>query len=323
MDDILKFFSFYKKGLSCIIQKENNNFNSEENEETDSPYLWPSKIDINMDNALDILLDDKFGKEAYISEIEKKLEDIDSKRKEILTKYSGKKKNGYKLLLDACNKSSENTHDDTDLLNEKEKSLVEQIIKEFEGTLTQLKAMLSPLDEPESKKTNYELIGEFFEKFKEVYERELDFDSNKYLSICETVQGQKGRNALIFFMLNIKKYESANSFLKEISKKLDEYYIKEKNTIFLLLNELKNETRNLIQEITKLTQMKSSQVLYKRWKYSKLYYRNKDFGSFVNLIKSYATSIGVRLNDDAIISIISNQVTSLWIIKNDLTEFVA
>ena len=120
LDDILKFFYFYKKELNNIVhiskdamkyyllpfnkeintkftelfntlnneiknKKENNNFNREENEESDSSYKWPIKIDINIDDAIYILLNDKFGKEV--------------KRNEILTKYSEKKKYGYKPLL--------------------------------------------------------------------------------------------------------------------------------------------------------------------------------------------------------------------------------
>ena len=44
-------------------KKENNNFNREENDESDSSYKWPIKIDINIDDVIDIFLNDKFGKE--------------------------------------------------------------------------------------------------------------------------------------------------------------------------------------------------------------------------------------------------------------------
>ena len=106
--------------------------------------------------------------------------------------------------------------------------------------------------------------------------------------------------------------------MKEISNQLDEYYVKEKNGIFILLNELKNETSILIQEVDKLTQMKSAKTLYTHWKSLKFGYKKHNFVSFVNLIKSYASSIEVSLNND----VINDKVTSLWIIKNDLTEFV-
>jgi len=43
-------------------KKENNNFNSEEKEETDSFYKWPIKIDINTDDVINILLNVKIGK---------------------------------------------------------------------------------------------------------------------------------------------------------------------------------------------------------------------------------------------------------------------
>ena len=43
-------------------KKENNNFNSEENEKSDSSYKWPIKIEINIDDVIYILLNDKLEK---------------------------------------------------------------------------------------------------------------------------------------------------------------------------------------------------------------------------------------------------------------------
>ena len=354
--DILNFFSFYKKELNDIVHiskeamqyyllpfnkeinpkleelfnalnneiknsyKENDNSTNKGNkqeEEEDSSEL-PINIKIDIDIALDILLNDKFGKESYISYIEQKLEDVDKKRKEILSKYSEKRKNGYKLLYDVSKNSSKETNVNMESLSEGEKSFINEVINDFKGKLSQLKTILSSLNDAESKKANYKIIEEFFEKFTEIYKKELDFDSNSYYSICQTVQWKQERNALVFFVLNIKKYELANSFLKEISNQLDEYYVKEKNGIFILLNELKNETSILIQEVDKLTQMKSAKTLYTHWKSLKFGYKKLNFVSFVNLIKSYASSIEVSLNND----VINDKVTSLWIIKNDLTEFV-
>ena len=52
--------------------------------------------------------------------------------------------------------------------------------------------------------------------------------------------------------------------------------------------------------------------------FSKFKYYELNFDTFINNIKSYVKSIDAKLNDD----IINEQVTSFWIIKNSLDEFI-
>ena len=94
------------------------------------------------------------------------MEDVDKKRKEILSKYSEKRKNGYKLLYDVSKNSSKETNVNMESLSEGEKSFINEVINDFKGKLSQLKTILSSLNDAESKKANYKIIEEFFEKFK-------------------------------------------------------------------------------------------------------------------------------------------------------------
>ena len=47
-------------------------------------------------------------------------------------------------------------------------------------------------------------------------------------------------------------------------------------------------------------------------------YLEDDFNSFVGGIKAYSKNINLKLNQD----LISDQITSLWLIKNGLDEFL-
>ena len=351
LDNIIKFLSIYKNEFNDIVHiskgawkyyilplkdggnkkmqdlfnvfmKENQN-NLQENysvpnnkEKDDSSFNKDIKLDINI--AFDILLKDKIRSDTAISDIEEKLEEIDVKKNEYLAKYSDSKINGCNMLLDECEICISKAYDDMIIFTEEDKTLIEDSVNPFKNSLKELKPILLLLNEQENKEKKNELVERFFKQFKKIVDKELKFNPKKYSVLCETSDNLDGRNATILFQIKVKKYEAANLFLKEAFKILNEYYDKEKNEIIVLLNELKKQTKDLITEIEKLTQIKSAKMIYRRWKYNSVTFVNEDFDSFVNTIKSYTTSVDIKLNDD----LISDNVNSLWIIKNELTEFV-
>ena len=109
-----------------------------------------------------------------------------------------------------------------------------------------------------------------------------------------------------------------NIFFRDVTNILNKFYAKEKNEILKLLSDLKKKTKEFIIEATKLTQIKSASLLYRKWKFSDFNYKIWDFGYFVSLIRNYVTSIEAKFNDD----IISDQVNSFWMIKHNLTDFI-
>ena len=109
-----------------------------------------------------------------------------------------------------------------------------------------------------------------------------------------------------------------NIFFRDVTNILNKFYAKEKNEILKLLSDLKKKTKEFIIEATKLTQIKSASLLYRKWKFSDFNYKIGDFGYFVSLIRNYVTSIEAKFNDD----IISDQVNSFWMIKHNLTDFI-
>ena len=138
------------------------------------------------------------------------------------------------------------------------------------------------------------------------------------ISKFENAIGEKERSLLVYLTIKLRKYEAVNIFFRDITNILNKFYEKEKNEILKLLSDLKKQTKELIMEATKLTQIKSARILYRKWKFSNFNYKNVNFNYFVSLVRNYVTSIEAKLNDD----IISDQVTSLWMIKNNLTDFI-
>jgi len=131
------------------------------------------------------------------------------------------------------------------------------------------------------------------------------------ISKFENAIGEKERSLLVYLTIKLNKYEAVNIFFRDITNILDKFYEKEKNGILKLLIDLKKQTKELIIETTKLIQIKSADLLYRKWKFSNFNYKNVNFGYFVSLIKNYVTSIEAKFNDD----IISDQVMSFWMKK--------
>ena len=297
------------------ISIPNKNEKEIENEEDESFNSNPKKININ--TALDVLLKDIYGCEATISEAKIKLKEIELKNNERLTKCSDSLCKGFEEIFNNCEKYSGIVNDNI-IFNEKENYFINNKAKEFQLSLQKLKEILYVLGDENNEQKVDAVLDAFFREFNKIIEKELRFDNEKYLKICETPGLENGKAVLVHFQVKLMKYELANIFLKEIYEMCKKYYKREKESIFQQLNEIKKQTNDLIIIVSKLTKMKSAYVLYRRWKFGRFKCDTLDFASFINEIKKYVTTVDIIFNDD----IISDQVTSLWIIKNNLEEVI-
>ena len=64
--------------------------------------------------------------------------------------------------------------------------------------------------------------------------------------------------------------------------------------------------------------IKSAKKLFIEWKITKLITLKDDFETFIDNIKRSVGSVELRFNDD----LISDKITSLWIVKNDLEQYM-
>ena len=70
--------------------------------------------------------------------------------------------------------------------------------------------------------------------------------------------------------------------MKDIYESYNKYYKREKESILKQLNEIKKQTNDLIISVSKLTKIKSGNVLYRRWKFDRLKCDNANFSSLIN-----------------------------------------
>ena len=201
------------------------------------------------------------------------------------------------------------------IFNPKEKELINDIIKDFEDTLKVLETNLLELKEVKDGDTMKELINQFFSKYHQITQKELKFDNDYYLNLCETVQG---RYLLIFFQIQLIKYQLLDSYSKKFAKILNDFYEINKNNIMEEIFKLKDQSRKLVDEIKKINSVKTPKKMFFDWKFMNCLIIKDDFETFINRIKSYVGSDELIFNGD----LISDQASFLWLIKNELEQYI-
>ena len=314
--ELLNFFIDYNQNST---EKNNSDLNmqmkKEEDKEINSIYGKPLKIKFS--TAIDFLLNDNFGNEVTISEIEKSLKEIESKKIIYINKYIDSVQDGYKKLLflfdEFDNKSKKDSN--LDIFTKKEKILITDEKQKFQKSLISLETNLLELNKIKDLKKMNIIINKFFSEFHGVAKSELQFDSDYFLYLCDTVEG---RYLLVYFQIKLMKYQLLDIYSQKYFLIIDESYRKNKQDIMTSLFEFKTRTSNLIDEVKKITRIKPVKQLFMEWKFNRYLLLETDFETFINEYKSLITSIDIIINDE----FISDQVTSLWLIKNDLDEFI-
>ena len=199
--------------------------------------------------------------------------------------------------------------------NISEKELINEVIKNFENSLKSLKNNLLKLKEIEDEAEKKELLDLFFSKYHQITEKELAFNTGDYLKLCENIQE---RYLLIFFQIQLTKYKLLDSYSKFFAKILNENFESNKKLIIDEYSELKAQSRKLLDEMKKKNRIKSAKKLFIEWKITKLITLKDNFETFIDNIKKYVSSVELRFNDD----LISDKITSLWIVKNDLEQYM-
>ena len=143
----------------------------------------------------------------------------------------------------------------------------------------------------------------------------MAFNTGDYLKLCENIQE---RYLLIFFQIQLTKYKLLDSYSKFFAKILNENFESNKKLIIDEYSELKAQSRKLLDEMKKKNRIKSAKKLFIEWKITKLITLKDNFETFIDNIKKYVSSVELIFNDD----LISDKITSLWIVKNDLEQYM-
>ena len=315
--DILNLYNYYEK------EKGNNNeINKIHPVEGDAEEIVTDdlnnekafKIDKNF--AFEFLLNNKFNSENISSEIEKKLDEINTRKKIYISKYADTVKNGCHKLLnhEKKNENKDDIDEELEIFTEKEKDLIMKELAKFKISLDSLEKQLLKIKDEKNEQLQDQLIEEFFLEFKKITDFELDFDLKHFRYLCET---EYNRCLLPFFQFVIMLFTQINLASKTYFKILNEFYENNMKFIMSSLSELKKQTNELLVDIRKITKIKSAKTLFFEWKMSKFMYLGQKFNSFYKSIMKSIDGTTLILKDE----LIFDQVTLLWLIKNDLDKY--
>ena len=244
------------------------------------------------------------------------MEELESKKNSLIDKYFSSTSEGWKTLLNDYDKFDKKEQENyMNALNFSEKEIINKIIKDLEDSLRSLKNNLLKLNEIEDETEKKELFEHFFFKYHQITERELSFDESDYLKLSEIIQE---RYLLIFFQIQLTKYSLLNFYSKSFAKILNDNLESNKKLIINEYSELKVQLRQLLDGMKKNNKIKSARKLFIEWKITKLINIKDNFETFIDNIKKYVDSVELRFNNE----VISDKITSLWIIKNDLEPYV-
>ena len=187
--------------------------------------------------------------------------------------------------------------------NEKLKSLIQELykLKEFDDDSNKVK----------------EFSTRFSKEINALVKNELKFDIQYFGDLCES---DEGRNLLVYFQYKLIKFNLLDNAIQDVIKILEEYFENKRNNILYIFNTIKMETEKMNKKIEKCIHLKSGIKIFLEWKIKKsISLENTTFDSFIFQIKDLIKSVkSIKLDED----IISDQVTSLWLIENKLDELV-
>ena len=98
---------------------------------------------------------------------------------------------------------------------------------------------------------------------------------------------------------------------------LNDFYERNKNLIISSLSALKTQKNDLLGETIKIIKIKSAKKLFHEWERQQSISLGENYDSFINSIKNYIGSNPLILKDD----LIFDQITSLWLIKNNMDKY--
>lgn len=187
--------------------------------------------------------------------------------------------------------------------NEKLKSIIQELynLKKFDDDSNKVK----------------EFSTKFSKEINALVQNELKFDIQYFGELCES---DEGRYLLVYFQYKLMKFNLLDNAIQDVIKILEEYFENKRNNILFIFNTIKMETEKMNKKIEKSVHLKSGIKIFREWKIKKsISLEITTFDSFIFQIKDLIKSVkSIKLDED----IISDQVTSLWLIENKLDELV-
>ena len=345
ISDLISYFSFFKKKCSQIIHigKDSlknyilpdqinsispNIFNEEEEGLKDFKYISKNKnkssdeivkkADIDIKYAYDLLFKPNFN---YINEDQKvtsELKSIKNKKNERVDETSEK----IVFFCDNLLKKIEKNNDQIDCTLSKDKfddyeiNYIIKALVEHENKIKTAKNKLSGLtkDDMDYFHKYSKIINEISEEVDNIAEKEFYTPDKYFIDLGETL---KGKPLLIYLQYKYMKVEELYDLILYLCDLFSKFIMEEENDIKKSLLNFRIECENLNKKMKDKMKMKSGKEIFIEWKKKKG--KEYNFNSFDIILKKEMKGITkLKIDND----IITDEVTSCWLIENGLDELV-
>ena len=338
LKDIINFFSYYKKYYIFHLEKENELykvnkliFNENENEYQNQEIIIKNKDKssknsnqeincLNLDYAFKLIFEFTPDYETNEITLSKELKSIKEEKKvKIDNVIDSISASFYKIinLIDTNNEIPKFEIDKDEYFSKEAKDLIKKRKSEFDKKIKSINELLSIFEIGDN---NFQFqqtaIAKIQEQLFYIVKKEFSINIDYFIEIDEN---KPGISVLYYFQYKFMKLKDLYQIIQHICKIYKNYKEKENLTIKKKLKKIIQEANEINLLIKKEKEIKNGKMVYLDWKKKK--HKLIKYETFTTKLFNALKGINEFKIDDED-ELIVDEITSCWLIKNNLDEFV-
>ena len=338
LKDIINFFSYYKKYYIFHLEKENELykvnkliFNENENEYQNQEIIIKNKDkssknsnqeinSLNLDYAFKLIFEFTPDYETNEITLSKELKSIKEEKKvKIDNVIDSISASFYKIinLIDTNNEIPKFEIDKDEYFSKEAKDLIKKRKSEFDKEIKSINELLSIFEIGDN---NFQFqqtaIAKIQEQLFYIVKKEFSINIDYFIEIDEN---KPGISVLYYFQYKFMKLKDLYQIIQHICKIYKNYIEKENLTIKEKLKKIIQEANEINLLIKKEKEIKNGKMVYLDWKKKK--HKLIKYETFTTKLFNALKGINEFKIDDED-ELIVDEITSCWLIKNNLDEFV-
>ena len=338
LKDIINFFSYYKKYYIFHLEKENELykvykliFNENENEYQNQEIIIKNKDkssknsnqeinSLNLDYAFKLIFESTPDYETNEITLSKELKSIKEEKKvkiDNIIDLISASLDKIIYLNDTNSEIPKFEIDKDEYFSKEAKDLIKKRKSEFDKKIKSINELLSIFEIGDN---NFQFqqtaIAKIQEQLFYIVKKEFSINIDYFIEIDEN---KPGISVLYYFQYKFMKLKDLYQIIQHICKIYKNYIEKENLTIKEKLKKIIQEANEINLLIKKEKEIKNGKMVYLDWKKKK--HKLIKYETFTTKLFNALKGINEFKIDDED-ELIVDEITSCWLIKNNLDEFV-
>ena len=338
LKDIINFFSYYKKYYIFHLEKENELykvnkliFNENENEYQNQEIIIKNKDkssknsnqeinSLNLDYAFKLIFEFTPDYETNEIKLSKELKSIKEEKKVKIDNIIDLISASFDKIIYLNDTNSEIPKFEIDKdedFSKEAKDLIKKRKSEFDKKIKSINELLSIFEIGDN---NFQFqqtaIAKIQEQLFYIVKKEFSINIDYFIEIDEN---KPGISVLYYFQYKFMKLKDLYQIIQHICKIYKNYIEKENLTIKEKLKKIIQEANEINLLIKKEKEIKNGKMVYLDWKKKK--HKIIKYETFTTKLFNALKGINEFKIDDED-ELIVDEITSCWLIKNNLDEFV-